>query len=257
MLFGIRPADLFALAREAQRGPTGAGHLVVSGPGAAELAEALAAGGDRSRLVVAADPATAAAVVRVVGATTTADDEAVLRAGARAGAHLVAVRRGTGDAPVPYVLATDVVQWPDGAAVPGAELATVISSGLGESAPGLTAALPGLREPVIRRTVLETAVGAAGLVALSQRSAVMLPTLSLLQARMLRRVRLLDGEAPPTAPVTVARTVGPELAAALVTGLACRGVARRLPVHGRLVRCAVAFAGTAGLGAVARRLPLP
>jgi hypothetical protein len=257
VVLGIRPGDLFALAREAQRGPAGAGHVVVSGPGAAELAEALAEGGDRSRVVVAGDPSAAAALVRIVGTTTTPDDEAVLRAGARAGAHLVAVRRGSGDAPVPYVLATDVVQWPDGKAVPRAELAAVLSSGLGESAPGLTAALPVLREAVIRRTILETAVGAAGLVAIAGRSAVMLPTLSLLQTRMLRRVRLLDGQAPPTAPEAVARTVGPELAAALATGLACRAVVRRLPVDGRLVRVAVAFAGTAGLGAVARRLPLP
>lgn len=256
MALGIRPGDVLALAREAQRGPTGAGHLVVSGQGAAELAEALAAGGDRSRVIVAGDPSTAAAVVRVVGPVTTTDDEAVLRAGARAGAHLIAVRRGGGDAPVPYVLADDVVQWPDEAAVPGAELATVLARGLGESAPGLTAALPALREPVVRRTILETAVGAAGLVAVASRSAVMLPTLSLLQTRMLRRVRLLDGEAPPTAPGAVARAVAPELAAALVTGLACRGVVRRLPVDGRLVRSAVAFAGTAGLGVVARRLPL-
>lgn len=257
MLFGIRPGDLFALAREAQRGPTGARHVVVSGPGAAELAEALAAGGDRSRLTVAGDPSTAAAVVRVVGATITADDEAVLRAGARAGAHVVAVRRGRGEGPVPYVLATDVVQWPDGAAVPDVELATVLVHGLGEHAPGLVAALPVLREPAVRRAILETSVGAAGLVAVAARSAAMLPTLSLLQTRMLRRLRLLDGQAPPAAPADVGRAVGPELVAALVTGLACRSVVRRLPVDGRLVRSAVAFAGTAGLGAVARRLPLP
>jgi hypothetical protein len=256
VVFGIRPGDLLALAREAQRGPTSIGHVVVSGPGAAELAEALAAGGDRSRLVVAGDPSTAAAVVRVVGATITAADEAVLRVGARAGAHVVAVRRGRGSATVPYVLATDVVQWPDGAAVPATELATVLVHGLGERAPGLSAALPLLREQALRRTILETSVGAAGLVAISDRSAAMLPTLSLLQTRMLRRVRLLDGQAPPTAPADVARAVGPELVAALVTGLACRGVARRLPADGRLVRSAVAFVGTAGLGALARRLPL-
>ncbi len=257
MVLGIRPGDVFALAREAQRGPTSTAHVVLSGPGAAELAEALAAGGDRSRLVVAGDPSTAAAVVRVVGETITAADEAVLRAGARAGAHVVAVRRGQGEAPVPYVLATDVVLWPDGAAVPDAELATVLVRGLGERAPGLSAALPVLRERALRRTILETSVGAAGLVVVAGRSAAMLPTLSLLQTRMLRRMRLLEGQAPPTAPADVVRAVGPELGVALVTGLVCRGVVRRLPVGGRLVRGAVAFAGTAGLGAVARRLPLP
>ncbi|MGL6278835.1 MAG: hypothetical protein ACRC50_04690, partial [Gaiella sp.] len=139
--------------------------------------------------------------------------------------------------------------------LPLEEVSTRLGWALGDDGPRLAASLPVLRDAVVRRSVLRSSVAAAGLVLAARGSSAMLPALSLLQTRMLRRLRVADGETPPQAPQEAALAVAPDLAAAVATGLACRTLARRLPVRGRLVGGAIAFAGTVGLGALARRLP--
>jgi uncharacterized protein (DUF697 family) len=254
---GIGLRDVAGHVQEIRRGPAESRHIGVSGPGSAELAAALAADGDPSRVRVGGDAAGAAALVRVVEGEPTAQDEAALRAATRGGAHLVALVRAEPAPRVPYVLAEDVVAWPVGALLPVDEVVRALVRGLGPAADDLAGALPRLRDAVVRRDVLTTSVAAATLVGLARGSGAMMPVLTMLQARMLRRVRTANGEQPPTDPQGIAIAAGPNLAAAVGTGLVCRSISRRLPVRGRVVGSAIAFAGTAALGAAARRiLPL-
>lgn len=257
MPVGIGLRDLASHAQEVRRGAGEPQHIAVSGPGAAELAAALAAGGDPARVRVGAEVVRAAALVRVVEGEPTAQDASVLRAATRAGAHLVVLVRAQPAPRVPYVLAEDVLPWPAGAPLPVDEVVHALVRGLGPAADGLAASLPRLRDAVVRRDVLTTSVAAATLVGFARGSGAMMPVLTMLQARMLRRVRTARGEEPPSDPQRIALAAGPNLAAAIGTGLVCRSLSRRLPVRGRLVGSAIAFAGTAALGTAARRfLPL-
>lgn len=254
MPVGIGLRDVASHVQEVRGGPGEPQRIIVSGPGAAELASALAADGDSSRVWVGGEAVRAAAVVRVVEGEPTAQDEAALRAATRAGAHLVVLVRGHTTRRVPYVLAEDVVAWPADAPLPVDEVVRALVRGLGPAADGLAASLPRLRDAVVRRDVLTTSVAAATLVGFARGSGAMMPVLTMLQARMLRRVRTASGEAPPGDPQGIALAAGPNLAAAIGTGLVCRSLSRRSPVRGRLVDGAIAFAGTAALGVAARRL---
>jgi uncharacterized protein (DUF697 family) len=253
MPVGLGLRDVAGLVQEVRRGAGEPRHIVVSGPGAAELAAALASDGDPSRVRVGGDAAGAAALVRVVEGEPTAADEAALRAATRAGAHLVALVRAQPAPSLPYVLAEDVVTWPVDAPLPVDQVVQALVRGLGATADDLAAMLPRLRDAVVRRDVLTTSVAAATLVGFARGSGAMMPVLTMLQARMLRRVRTACGEKPPTDPQGIALAAGPNLAAAVATGLVCRSLSRRLPVRGRLVGSAIAFAGTTALGTAARR----
>ena len=90
----------------------------------------------------------AAALVHVLAAAPTEEDERVLARAAKARVPIVAVLAGPELEPrVPYVLATDVVRVPAGSGFPVHEIARAIAQRLGEEATSLAAALPVLRRP--------------------------------------------------------------------------------------------------------------
>ncbi len=207
-------------------------------------------GGEAGLVAVAGDPAGAAALVRIVEGAVGAHDEQQLRMGARAGIPLVALVRDSIVERVPYVLATDVVAWPAGAPLPLERLADALADGLRDDAVAFAAGLPALRGSVVGRQAHDAALSAAMLGLLRGRSGPLTPAISLLQARMLRRVELARGAEPPTQPQGVAAAAGPELVAALATGAVCRSLVRSLPVRNRVIDAAVAYGGTLALATV-------
>lgn len=252
--FGLGLRNVVALARNARAESSPGGTIAVSGPGADAVAAALNAGGEPGCVIVRSDPAGVAAVVRVLDREPGADDCEVLRAGARAGIPLVALTRGDASAAVPYVLATDVVEWPPDAPLPLGELARVLTRGLQGDAARVAARIPILREHAVRRQTCEAAGSAAALGLLRSRQGPLAPVLTLLQARMLRRVATARGEAAPIDAQRLATVVVGDLAAAIATGLVARTLVRALPFRNRLVDAGVAYGGTAALAALSGRV---
>jgi hypothetical protein len=255
MPFGLGLRDIVALARESQRASHPAAPIVVSGPRASEVADGLARDGDDSLVRVGGEPTTSAAYVVVLDRPADAVEEGRLREATRGGIPVLAVRLGDFDGRPPYVLPGDVIDVADrGGPLPVDAIAEGLAAALGERGVALASRLPVLRPSVERRRTLDSALGAASLVAFARGEArPLLPVLALAQARTLRQLSVARGESVPSAPAGVATTVGPELAAALAVGLVCRTLVRRLPVRGRLVEGAIAGAGTFALAAVARR----
>ena len=254
MPLGIGPRDVLALTRDAQHGDVVARPLLVTGVLAEQLAAALAAGGDRGLVVTSGDPAQAAAVVRVVAGAATPDDEAHLRAATRALVPVVAVQTGISAVRLPYVLATDVIEVPPGQGFPTEEITEALAAALGHDGAPLAARLPVLRAAVERRRVIDGAVAAGALAALTRDGGPHLPALALAQARMVSELAVVEGVPAPRDTRAAAESVAPGLAAAVVTGLVARTVVRRLPVRGRLVDGAVAALATAALAALAGRI---
>ncbi len=124
---------------------------------------------------------------------------------------------------------------------------------LRDGAVALAAALPALRAAVVGRQAHDTALSAAVLGLVRGRSGPLTPAISMLQARMLRRVEIARGAEPPVQPQGVAAAAGPELVAALATGAVCRSLVRSLPVRSRVIDAAVAYGGTLALAAVIDR----
>ena len=254
MVGGLTPRDLIALAREAQRGVAPTGPIVVWGPAGSEVAAALREGGRAELVVVDGDPERGSALVVVLdGQATDADLDAMRRA-TRAGMPVVALARGpVGERP-PYVLATDLLEWPPGTPVPTRALAGRLAAGLLEAAVGVAAGLPAVRAAVVRRRAGDSAV-VAGMIALLRRGQLPVsPVITLLQARMLRQVEAASGKPVPVQPQAAIMAAAPEVAAAMATGLLCRTAARALPVRGRLLDAGVAYGGTLALAQVASRV---
>jgi len=245
---GIGIAQIAGLVREL-RGFEGAPPIVViSGPGAEDLAASLAVGGDRSAIVVDGYPAAAAIALRIVEGDPGEGERAVLRQLTKGETPVVVIRRG-GSERIPHVLADDVVRVE--ADVVEADDVGVVAAAIARAAlgagPSLAARLPLLRAPVSRRLVARTAFANAALAA-SSRIVPHLPLLTLAQARMLLLLGVARGEALPRDPQGLLRAAGPSLLAALGTGIGARAVVRRLPVRGPIVRAAIAYGGTRALG---------
>lgn len=251
---GIAPRDLVGLVRAARADADPVGVIAISGLRAAELADALARDGERSLVRVTPDPVGAAAVVVCVDGPATDAQEASMRGATRAGVPMIAVQLGDPSTRLAYALPGDVVVATPGPDLPVRAVAAALAAALRENGIALAARLPVLREPVTRRHAREAAVSTAALAGLSRRGGPMLPVLALAQARMLRRVAIARGGTTPGDPTGLATALGPELGAALATGVACRAVARRLPFRGRATDALVTLAGTAALAAAADRL---
>jgi len=214
--------------------------------GATEIARTLerelARGGDPAAVRFGA-PQGAALYVHIA----TGADEAALRGARRARVPIVAI--AFDDAPLPYVLATDVVRVGPGERMPVDRIAAAVAARLGESGAPLAGRLPALRGAVCDRIVASFArkngiVGAAVFVPGAD-----LPVLALNQVRMLLLLDQAYGlELDP-------RQRLPEILAAVGAGLGLRTVARELldlvPVAGWAVKGGVAYAGTRALGEAA------
>ena len=246
---GIGIGQVTGLVREL-RGLESAPTIVISGPGAEELAAALALGGDRSAIAVEGLPGAAAVVVRIVDGDPSEAERGVLRRLVKEQTPLVVARRG-GSERIPHVLAGDVVdlESEDGGVDVDA-VAGAIAGAAGAIGPSLAARLPVLRAAVSRRLVTRTAFANAALAASSRVVQPQLPLLTFAQARMLLLLGAARGETLPREPERLVRAVGPSLVAALGTGIAARAVVRRLPVRGPIVRAAIAYGGTRALGLV-------
>lgn len=253
-LLGIGIRDVLSLAREARAGSGAAAPIVVSGPGAPVVADALREGGRAELVSVGGASARVGAVVRILEHALTTADVEVLRAASRAGVPLVVLHRGDLPEEIPYVLATDVLAWQADAPVPLDALAQALVGGWRGTAAVYAAGLPSLRGAAVERQARDTALAAAALAAVRSGAGPQAPVLALMQARMLRRIEVARGVSAPDTPAQLAAVVGPELGGAVITGALCRTVVRALPVRTRLLDAAVAYGGTRGLGAVAARL---
>jgi hypothetical protein len=249
MPFGIGIRDLVSVARGARALEGTTGRIAVSGPGARELAEGLAAGGDRSAVRVDGDPLRAGIAVRLVDDDPSADELATLRRISRAGVPLVVVRRG-GTGRIPYVLPVDIVA----AESSIADVARAIARVAPASAAVLAAKLPVLRPAATRRLIGTTALANAAVAASTRGGKPHLPVLTLAQNRMVLLLGLSRGEALPQDPQALAVAAAPAFVGSLGVGLVARALVRRSPLRGPLVRAAVAYAGTRVLGAVSLRL---
>jgi hypothetical protein len=248
---GFTAGQVIALLRETQAIESAERHVVVSGPGARELAAALAEGGDAAAVVVSGDPAAAAVAIHIVSAPVSPAEAALFRRTVRAGKPLLVIRRGAH--PVPYVLPGDIVDAEGDVPLPA--LATAIARAAPDAAPALAARLPVLRSPVERHLISVTSWGNALIAVSSREHGPQLPLLSVAQSRMLLLLGAGRGERLPRDPKGIAVAAGPSLAASIGLGLAARTLVRRLPARGPLVRGAVAYAGTRALGVARLRLP--
>ncbi len=161
----------------------------------------------------------------------------------------------SGDAPLPFVLETDIVRIHGGEALPIDEIVAIVAARLGDDGAPLAARLPVLRRAVCDRIVASFArknglVGAAIFIPGAD-----LPVLALNQVRMLLLLDQAYGlNLEP-------RERLPEVLATVGAGLGLRTVARELldlvPVAGWAVKGGVAYAGTRTLGEIAvKRLEL-
>jgi uncharacterized protein (DUF697 family) len=247
---GIGIGQVFGLVREA-RGLEGAAPVLsVSGPGAADLADGLAAGGESRAIVVGGDPHAAAVAVRIVEGEPAEAELAVLRRIAREGTPLVVVRPA-GSAPIPTVLPLDVVE--AGALLSAPAVVDAIARAAGSTGPALAARLPVLR-PAVSRRLISTTAWANALVAAASRSEAQRPLLTLAQARMTLLLGVSRGAVLPANPRQLAVAAAPAVAGAVAVGYVGRGLVRRLPSRGPLTRALVAYAGTRSLGVVSRRI---
>lgn len=251
MPFGIGIGQVVGLVREARQLEDSLAQIAVSGPGAHELAAALAEGGERGAVSVDGDPLRAAVAVRLVDGEPSAAETAVLRRISRARTPLLVVQRG-GATTVPHVLPGDVLE--AGAELPVAEVVAAIARMAGETAPALAARLPTLQVAVGRQLIATTALTNAAIAGSPWMKQAHFPLLAVAQVRMLLRLGLSRGDALPRDPRQLALAAAPAIVGSVGVGLGARALVRRLPFRGALVRAAVAYAGTRALGVARLRL---
>jgi uncharacterized protein (DUF697 family) len=249
----VKPAAVLGVLKELRAGAQREQPLVVSG--ARELAgvlrRELVRGGVASSVVDQGPLEGAAALVHVLAAPTTKEDEKLLREGARKRLPIVAVV--TGPEPgghVPYVLDRNVVRVGTGAGFPIDEIARRLAATLGESGTPLAARLPVLRRAVCEELIRTISrqngfVGAAFFVPGAD-----LPVLTLNQIRLVLRIADAYG-------FEIDRERLPEVLSVIGSGLGFRAIARRsiglVPVLGWAVKGTVAYTATRALGEAAVR----
>jgi uncharacterized protein (DUF697 family) len=244
---------VFALLKELRAGSEDERPLVVGG--ARELRQTLikelGRGGELSAVREGVPVEDAAALVYLVARTVTQAVEEELHAADRAGVPVVCVLLDpAAEGRVPYVLATNVVRARRGAGFPVEEIAAALARTLGESATGLAARLPVLREAVVRELIdrISRQNGILG-VAIFLPGAD-LPALTLNQLRLVLRIGAAHGQ-------KVDRDRLPEILGVVGAGLGFRALARQLlgivPIAGWAVKGAVAYFGTRALGKASAR----
>lgn len=228
-------------------------HVLAVG-GASELAPVLRQqflrNGADPAAVRLGEPEGADVYLHVLTGEPSGDDEALLRRARRARVPVIAVVVGpTGDDPIPYVLATDVVPVAAGQDFPLETIARTIAARLGEYAAPLAGRVPLLRTAVSGQLV-ESFARKNGLVA----AAVFipgadLPVLALNEIRLVLRLAQAYGEESGAERL-------PELVATLGAGFGLRALVRKLlgsvTVAGWALKGAVAYGGTRALGEAAR-----
>jgi uncharacterized protein (DUF697 family) len=256
----LHPAALYGVVKEMKTAAEDLSPIVVAGAPrpADELVSALGAGGDSSALrdlsgreVTKYDLQGASLLLYVVeGEKPTADDEEVLKRADRSDVDAVCILVGASSQPVDiaYVPATRVVIAPPGKPIPLERVAELVADLADESAYGLAARLPVLREAVVEAIVRRFSrqngiLGAAIFVPGAD-----FPVLTLNQLRMVFRIAAAHGE-------QIDRERIPEILAVVGAGLGFRTIAREalglVPGLGWAVKGGVAYVGTKALGKAA------
>jgi len=243
--------SIYGLLKELRVAASEQGPLIVTGAPdlAGRLREELGRGGDPSA-VRAQGVEGAAALVHVLAAPATDDDERLLKQAHRARVPIICVLAPGLETAVPYVLATDVVHARDGPGVPVDDVARALAHRLGEAGTALAARLPALREAVCDRLIASFSrkAGAIGLAVFVPGAD--LPAITLAQLRLVLRIGAAHG-------VEIDRERLPEILAVIGSGLAFRAAARQalgfVPGAGWLVKGAIGYVGTRALGEAAVR----
>jgi len=248
---GIRPTAVVGLVRELQASAGPIRPLQVSGVLAEQLGRELRAGGEERLVRVDGDPASASALVVVLGGSATEDDERLLRAAARSRTPTIAVQTGRdADLDVPYVLATDVVACPPGEGFPVEPIADALANRLGEDGTRLAARLPVLRDAVCRWLIASFSRRNGLIGAIVFVPGADMPAMTLNQLRLVLRIASAHG-------VEVDEQRAPEIVATIGGAFLLRALAREVlgfvPVAGWAIKGAIAYAGTQVLGQGAQR----
>ena len=248
---GIRPMAVVGLVRELRASAGPVRPLQVSGVLAEQLARELRAGGEERLVRVDGDPASASALVVVLGGAATEDEERLLRSAVRARTPSIAVQTGRdADLDVPYVLATDVVVCPPGEGFPLDRIAETLAARLGEDGTGLAAKLPVLREAVSQWLIASFSRrnGLVGTFVFVEGTD--MPALTLNQLRLVLRIAAAHD-------VEIDQARAPEILATVGGGFLFRALAREVlgvvPFAGWAIKGAIAYGGTQALGQGALR----
>jgi uncharacterized protein (DUF697 family) len=246
----LHPGAVYGILKELRETASHTGPVCVTGPLAAQLAKELGRGG-ASGVVREGFVPDAAALVHVLAAAPSAEDELLLKQARRKRVPLVAVLAGLElDSRVPYVLATDVVRVPPGHGFPVDEVARVLAARLGEEGTSVAARLPLLRGPVCEHLIASFSRKNALLAAAIFIPGADMPVLTLNQLRLVLRIAAAHG-------VEVGQERLPEVLAVVGGGFAFRAVAHQalnlVPVAGWAVQGAIAYGATKAIGEAAVR----
>jgi len=249
----VRPGIVLGLLRELRVAAQDERPIVVAGAPslASVLRRELSAGGD-PRAVREGPVAGASALVYVLAGPPGKAEVSDLREAHRARVPIVCIAVGVtlDDGPIPYVLATHVLEVPPGRGFPVEHIAGAIARRLGEAATPLAARLPALREPVCAHLIEAFArknalVGAAVFIPGAD-----MPVMTVNQMRLVMRLASAHGFDPEPERAL-------ELAGVAGAGLGLRAVGRALigqvPVAGWALRAALGYTGTRAVGEAAVR----
>jgi uncharacterized protein (DUF697 family) len=258
--FPIHPGAIYGVVKELRAAAEDFRPIVLAGaPGPSkELRDALVAGGDPQAIRDLSGNELSAYDIEGAGlllyaieeAKTTPEDEVTLRLAERNRVETLCIVTGGGRAPIdiPYVLATNVLQVPEGTPVAAVAIAELIAERADERAYMWAARLPVLREAVVEHIVAKFARqnGVLG-VAIFIPGADM-PVLTLNQIRMIFRIAAAYGE-------EIDRDRAVEILAVVGAGLGLRAVAREalgfVPGVGWAIKGGIAYVGTKALGKAA------
>jgi uncharacterized protein (DUF697 family) len=258
--FPIHPGAVYGVAKEFRTAAEDYRPLVLAGAGgpASGLYAALVAGGDAGavrdasgRELTAYDVEGAGLLLYVIeGEAVEPEDEEALKLADRKGLETICVLVGAPYHPVdvPFVLATNVVPVPVGAALPVQRIAELIAERGDERGYMWAARLPVLRNAVVDHVVSKFSRqnGILG-VAIFIPGADM-PVLTLNQIRMVLHIAAAYGE-------EIDRDRALEILAVVGAGFGFRAVAREalgfVPAVGWAVKGGIAYAGTRALGKAA------
>jgi uncharacterized protein (DUF697 family) len=257
--FPIHPGAIYAVVKEFRLAAEDFRPIVLAGaPGPAEeLGEALVEGGDveairdlTGKKISAYDVEGAGLLLYVVEGKPGPLDELVLQKADRKSIDTVCVLVGAGVDPVdvPYVLATNVVQVPEGSPVPVGKVAKLIAEKADDRAHMWAARLPVLRKPVVDHTISKFArqngiLGAAIFIPGAD-----MPVLTLNQIRMVFHLAAAYGE-------EMDRDRAVEVIGVIGAAFGFRALAREalgvVPGVGWAIKGGIAYVGTRALGKAA------
>jgi uncharacterized protein (DUF697 family) len=255
----IHPAAIYGVVKEFRLAAEDFRPIVLAGaPGAAhELRDALLEGGDPEAIrdltdqkLSAYDVEGAGLLLFVIEGKPGPPDEEVLRKADRKNVETICILLGGGGGPVdvPHVLATNVVQVPEGAPVPVADVAKLIAVEADDRAHMWAARLPVLRKPVVAHTISKFArqngiLGAAIFIPGAD-----MPVLTLNQIRMVFHLAAAYGE-------EMDRDRAIEVIGVIGAAFGFRALAREalgvVPGVGWAIKGGIAYVGTRALGKAA------